>query len=83
MRCLTEAERAYRRGALQAIQFLRTDLIPLASNDIALWRMIGAYEQSLIQGRDSLEVGYLGTYMDEIRHRVELRLQENNNEQAH
>lgn len=56
---LTLEERAYRRGCLQALQFV--DASP--SIKIGCW---GEWIQALIQGRDSLDMKYLGKYLDEI-----------------
>lgn len=65
---LDEKERAYRRGALQAIQFLQTYLHGKDSSEylgtIADWR------EKLLNARDSTNVKYLGTYLDEIRKEV-------------
>lgn len=64
---LTESEKAYRRGALQAIQFLLADC---RINH----QLVVKYEQSLVAARDSKDVRYLGAYMDEIRKDVHEKL---------
>lgn len=65
---LTKDERAYRRGALQAIQFLIRDLYQTSPH--LLWQKIALWEQELIAGRESSDPKYLGTYLDEVMSRV-------------
>lgn len=67
---LTKEERAYRRGALQAIQFLIADLRQLGLLEPRVAHAIACWQQELIAGRDSNELAYLGKYLDEIRRRV-------------
>lgn len=70
---LTKDERAYRRGAVQSLEFL------LAAMDMRwdkgqMMLFIGKWHQALLDGRGSTNPAYLGTYMDEIRKRVEEKL---------
>lgn len=68
---LEEKERAYRRGALQAIQCIAKDLIDKSKDNqtfcVELISRIGDWEQALILGRDNLNIKYLGNYMDAIK----------------
>ena len=65
---MTQQERAYRRGALQAVQFLMEDLSGV--DDSKLRERIAEWEQSLVAARDSEDVAYLGHFMDVVRGRV-------------
>lgn len=67
---LTRDERAYRRGALQAIQFLLADLKGRAV-PLGLLMRVGSWEQALVAGRGSEDPAYLGKYLDEVRRRVD------------
>lgn len=59
---LSKEERAYRRGALQAIQWL---IASLGGQEPSL-EFLARWEQALVAGRTSLKARYLGTYLDEI-----------------
>lgn len=73
---LTETERAYRRGALQAVQYLmrslhsnpiyRADGTP-SWLDYEVLRRMTAWELALIAARDDPDPKWLGKYLDEIR----------------
>lgn len=67
MQHLTEAERAYRRAALQSIQFL---IAALVETEVAVPDWLVEWEQALVKARTSLEVRYLGTYMDTVSREV-------------
>ncbi len=57
-------ERAYRRGALQAIEFALREITSLPPDQILEW--LGRYQQALVEGRSSLDMKYMGTYLDEV-----------------
>lgn len=73
---LTQEERAYRRGALQVVQFIIANMpkgditqkgesLSGQVNDIREY--LASWEKELLKGRDSQEAKYLGTYCDTIR----------------
>jgi hypothetical protein len=72
---LDESERAYRRGALQAIQFLKELISPVWTGPVAS-QVLNRFEQELIKGRTSEEVAYLGTYLDTVVQKVAERVAE-------
>lgn len=62
---LTKEERAYRRGALQSIEYLLEDISLLPACPITL--RIGLWALALKRGRNDIDTRYLGEYLDEIR----------------
>lgn len=68
MRQLTESERAYRRGALQALEFILSDLD--TSSKEATTKHLSHWLQCLRGGRTSTDVAFLGTYLDTVREHV-------------
>lgn len=69
MKSLTESERAYRRGALQALQFFQSDI--RAGTDLREFLyLLALYIEECKRGRVSMDDDYLGTYMDTIRQMV-------------
>ncbi len=73
---LTQAERAYRRGALQATQYLTQDLAGLCGLSVAdlqakLRARLADWVQALTAARGDEDPRYLGTYLDVIRFQLE------------
>lgn len=62
---LTKEERAYRRGALQAVEFLLGDVAGLPPGQIPA--RLAEWKQALVRARESGDLRYLGHYMDEVR----------------
>ncbi len=63
---LNAEERAYRRGALQCLQFALASM-PKFLNASSYPLHLAEWEQALLKARDSEDPRYLGHYMDEIR----------------
>ena len=70
---LSREERAYRRGCLQALQYLSISLVEHKCPTEHL-RILGAWAEELVVGRDSLDWDYLGKYLDTVDERVRKRL---------
>lgn len=69
MQKLTEAERAYRRGCLQTVIFLKRILTTaISKHETTMY--ISKMEQALLAGRNSHDNRYLGTYLDQIMQEV-------------
>lgn len=62
---LSKEERAYRRGAVEAVKYLRHLFAKVSDRDHRIemhWR----FENALAKARDNTDPRYLGTYLDEI-----------------
>jgi hypothetical protein len=69
MQHLTESEKAYRRGALQTLQFIIPNL-SYGMTGTQVINLLVKFQEALIKGRVSLDPKYLGTYMDTITKEV-------------
>ena len=69
---LTAEEHAYRRGALQALEYILADVTGIQS--VLIIPRLAQWQQALLKGRDDQDVIYLGKYLDEVTNRLQRNL---------
>jgi hypothetical protein len=67
---LTEHERAYRRGAVQAVQYLIKDALDTLKPEQGAFALLSDWQQMLKAVRDDEDPELLGTFMDTVLQRI-------------